>query len=179
MGRWPGTGKITVEECPFISIFMLARRGLLSGLKATGLTWTSSYGDVTKVTLAINIDEERPNRNLMMLFYALTDSYTGEKIKLEYKVDITDTSCHLGGVRYWFICPVPNCRRRVGKLYLPSGAKYFGCRHCYDLTYRSCQEHSKKVDFFKRNPDILAAHLKSKNPNVFCSALLAYAKIIG
>ena len=33
--------------------------------------------------------------------------------------------------------------RRAGKLYLPSVARYFGCRRCYDLTYRSCQESHK------------------------------------
>jgi len=31
-------------------------------------------------------------------------------------------------------------------LYLPAGSLYFGCRHCYDLTYRSCQD-SHKRDF--------------------------------
>ena len=25
-------------------------------------------------------------------------------------------------------------------MYLPPGGTYFGCRHCYDLTYTSCQE---------------------------------------
>jgi hypothetical protein len=32
------------------------------------------------------------------------------------------------------------CGRRVGKLYLPPGGKYFGCRHCYNLTYTSSNE---------------------------------------
>lgn len=32
------------------------------------------------------------------------------------------------------------CGRRVRKLYLPPGGRYFGCRHCYRLTYTSCQE---------------------------------------
>jgi hypothetical protein len=31
----------------------------------------------------------------------------------------------------------------VRKLYLPGGGKHFGCRHCYDLTYTSCQESHK------------------------------------
>jgi hypothetical protein len=54
------------------------------------------------------------------------------------------TATHFNGHRWWFICPlivggVP-CNRRVGKLYLPPGARYFGCRQCHDLAYRSCQE---------------------------------------
>jgi hypothetical protein len=48
----------------------------------------------------------------------------------------------------WFICPLlkPNgtpCNRRCRILYLPPGAKYFGCRECYNLTYDSCNESHK------------------------------------
>ena len=32
------------------------------------------------------------------------------------------------------------CGRRVGTLYLPPGSKYFGCRHCYNLSYDSRNE---------------------------------------
>ena len=48
-----------------------------------------------------------------------------------------------GGKCWWFTCPLTvsgvACNRRAGKLYLPPGGRYFGCRHCYDLTYRSSQ----------------------------------------
>jgi hypothetical protein len=37
----------------------------------------------------------------------------------------------------------------VGKLYLPGGGRYFGCRRCYRLTYRSCQE-SRKAGWLDR-----------------------------
>ncbi len=54
-----------------------------------------------------------------------------------------------GGVRWWFICPLIKnstpCRRRVGKLYIPPRYKYFGCRHCYELSYRSRQEYDKRI----------------------------------
>jgi hypothetical protein len=43
----------------------------------------------------------------------------------------------------------------VGKLYLPPHCRYFGCRHCHDLTYTSCQQHDKRVDFLRRNPEVL------------------------
>ncbi len=39
--------------------------------------------------------------------------------------------------------------------YLPPSARYFGCRHCHELTYRSAQEHDKRVDAFRRNPAAL------------------------
>ena len=35
------------------------------------------------------------------------------------------------------------CGRRVRKLYL--SGRYFGCRHCHNLTYRSRQESDSRV----------------------------------
>jgi hypothetical protein len=31
----------------------------------------------------------------------------------------------------------------VAKLYLPPGGDYYGCRHCYNLTYQSCRDSHK------------------------------------
>jgi hypothetical protein len=42
-----------------------------------------------------------------------------------------------------------SCGRRVGKRYLPPGARYFGCRRCHDLTYTSCQESHRYDRLFK------------------------------
>lgn len=62
-------------------------------------------------------------------------------ITLDYVIDshsITETfglstsCCNYGNFRYWFTCV---CGKRVGCLYLYR--KYFRCRHCHDLTYRS------------------------------------------
>ena len=60
-----------------------------------------------------------------------------------YSVQIIPTNQPKGGLRYWFLCPLHGCNRRVAKLYLPNGAKYFGCRTCYNLTYESCNESHK------------------------------------
>jgi hypothetical protein len=72
---------------------------------------------------------------------------TGEA--LDYRLRLTATRPRYGGLRWWFVCPlVANglpCGRRVGKLYLPPGGRYYGCRHCYRLTYTSCRE-SRKFD---------------------------------
>jgi hypothetical protein len=64
-----------------------------------------------------------------------------------YAVEVTSTVPRFGGLRWWFVCPLSvngnECGRRVGKLYLPDGARYFGCRRCHDLVYRSSQEARK------------------------------------
>ena len=67
--------------------------------------------------------------------------------RFDYPVRLVTTGCHLGGMRWWFICPlscngVP-CGRRVRKLHLRGN--YFGCRHCHNLTYRSTQESDSRV----------------------------------
>jgi hypothetical protein len=41
------------------------------------------------------------------------------------------------------------CGKRVGILYLPQGGKYFGCRHCYQLTYKSSQEQHRYEDVYR------------------------------
>jgi hypothetical protein len=60
-----------------------------------------------------------------------------------YRLDVATLPQHLGGVRFWR-CPLVGvngrgCERRVRALYLPAGARYFGCACCHDLTYASVQ----------------------------------------
>jgi hypothetical protein len=59
------------------------------------------------------------------------------------------TPCHFGGKRPWLICM--DCGRRVGVIYLR--VKKFACRHCHDLTYRSCQESDSRFGKFLQNYD--------------------------
>ena len=77
-------------------------------------------------------------------YYTVSDRNSGEKTDYDYKVQLTTTPCNFGGVRYWFICPLSKkgvyCGRSVGKLYCPPGANYYGCRHCYNLSYESRNE---------------------------------------
>lgn len=46
---------------------------------------------------------------------------------------LTQTPCHLGGHRRWFICP--SCQNRMGILYLRN--RRFGCRSCQKISYQS------------------------------------------
>ena len=60
---------------------------------------------------------------------------------MDYKVQVVSTHPHYGGVRWYFMCPLTragcHCTHRVRKLYRPSGASYFACRHCWGLGYSS------------------------------------------
>ncbi|MBX9581198.1 MAG: hypothetical protein K2X87_12885 [Gemmataceae bacterium] len=78
-----------------------------------------------------------PTEGTLRLLYTIK-SLTAE---LDYPVRLVTTPCHLGGVRWWFVCPLVRgnipCGRRVRRLYL--SGRYFGCRHCHGLTYTSSQ----------------------------------------
>ena len=68
--------------------------------------------------------------------------------------------------------------RRVLKLYL-GGGKYFGCRHCYCLTYESCQEHDARVDALRRDPERLRRILESGDTLQSLIAVKAAFKVRG
>ena len=56
--------------------------------------------------------------------------------KPEQCITLTSTSCHYGGQRPWFLCPV--CNRRVAILYQVS--EHLSCSHCSDISYYSRNE---------------------------------------
>jgi hypothetical protein len=141
MGRYYWSKKDTVEDSTKLSIAKLKEFGLLEGFCHTGLTWTRSLsGHKSSVGIVVNVLGEL----YVKLNYTITDRNSGEKTDYDYKIGLTTTPCHFEGVRYWFICPLSRngvpCGRRVGTLFLSSGGKYFGCRHCYDLSYESRNE---------------------------------------
>ena len=77
----------------------------------------------------------------------LNYEWRGEQVAQELFLDWTP--CNYGGLRPWFICMT--CGRRVAKMYF--GGKNFACRHCLDLTYRSCQESDSRFREFLRKND--------------------------
>jgi len=138
--RWNWhTKKTQVEECLQFHINTI-KKNLKPGYGSV-MSWI--LGD--KVTDNIRyrvIGDDAPIA--IRLIYKSTDRVTKESVDYDYHVYLTTTPLYWGGVRYWFVCQLLKgdipCNRRVGVLYLPPGGRYFGCRHCYDLTYRSCQE---------------------------------------
>mgnify|MGYP000210929432 CR=1 FL=1 len=126
----------TVEESKEISITDFMKRGAFeeNQLVKGSIKWKSGS------TIGIATKQLDNGRLYLELNYRFQDS--DEEIKIP--ISFTKTKPHFGGVRWWFICPLTvngrSCFRRVSKLYLPPGEKYFGCRLCHRLTYKSCQE---------------------------------------
>jgi hypothetical protein len=137
------------------------REGILkAGVHLRGSwRWTYQDGRENSITYeATTLDQACP---FVRLSYTITNPSTKEREPLNYAVELTTTQPRYGGLRWWFVCPLVvrccPCERRVGKIYLPPGGRYFGCRLCHDLTYHSTQAHDKRVDALRRNPELLAA----------------------
>lgn len=152
--RWNWhTKKETVEDCRVLSIFDLKRDGLLQpGTWQRGTwSWRDAFTQERTASLGYEVSTHRGN-SYLRVYYTIT-SWDGQKSDYDYKIVLQESACHFGGVRWWFTCPLTTngrvCNRRVGKLYLPPGGGYYGCRHCHDLTYRSSQESDKRVNALK------------------------------
>jgi hypothetical protein len=133
-GRPSGFGRATVEACRSIDVNRLHRDGCLDSGWRGGWLWTRDGEKVASITLRTEADRLRLSYRVRL--------GGGEWEDVEESVGIVRVPCRFGGTRPYFICPgVVNgvfCGRRVGKLY--GSGRYFLCRHCYGLAYRSQHE---------------------------------------
>ncbi len=137
MGGW-WNKKDTVEEHKRLDVRYLYRNGLLNpGLHSIG--W--SCGGESAGSIMFRAEDHA----LTLIYRFRRSGQEGEDVN--QKVILDWTPCNYGGRRPWFICG--NCGRRVAVVY--AGGKYFACRHCYDLTYTSCQESDSRFSWFFRN----------------------------
>jgi hypothetical protein len=148
---WRGSKKRVVEHCRHLDANRWMREKILAaGIhQSGGWNWyTASTGERTS---AIGYEVCTLDMAAPWLWLSYTFTATGDAV--DYVIELTTTQPRFGGLRWWFLCPLPRrggpCSRRVGKLYLPPQARYYGCRHCYNLTYTSCQESRKYDSLFR------------------------------
>ena len=149
MNRWSYSNRRTVEESkPITTKFLNKHHYFNGGVRRGGIDWSRNgekTGSISFVVSTVEGDE------YIRFQYTHTDRHSTEKTELDYRARLDWTPCHFGGRRWWFICPLVlndrACYRRVGVLYL-GNSKYFGCRHCYNLTYESCKESHKFDSMF-------------------------------
>jgi hypothetical protein len=160
MGRWSYSNRWTIEECKTITTQFFNKHNYFDGgVRTGGMKW-SRNGEKTG-SIGFEVSTVKGDEYIR-LQYTQTNTETGEKTELDYKVWLDWTSCYFGGRRWWFICPLITngqaCSRRVGSLQL-AGSKYFGCRHCHNLTYESSKE-SHRFDRLFRDIGITAKEAK-------------------
>lgn len=134
----------TIESCLFLSLTGLVDKGLpvRAGVNVRGtLTWQFHDTRKDKAVWKIEVNTLPGRTPGIRLQYAVVPEGRSLAEPLDYWVSLVTTNPPVGGQRWWFVCPLTRsgcaCQRRVGTLYLPDGGRYVGCRHCYDLTYRS------------------------------------------
>ena len=122
-GRYAYSNRRTTESYLSIDIRRWAREGMLK----TGNFCYWRWSKAGKPYSAIAVQTSR--RHLIL-------SYRGERqqIAQQQTIRLNWTDCHLGGSRAWFLCPSPDCGRRVAILYF---RRLFGCRNCLGLRYKS------------------------------------------
>ncbi len=109
---------------------LIRRRCFRPGQHTIGtVTWTNTRTGEQTASIRYEAAMASAEASWVHLRYAVDD------VPQDYRVRLEVTSCHYGGCRWWWICPVSG--RRVGKLCLPPGAKMFASRKAYRLTYRS------------------------------------------
>lgn len=170
-GRHYGNGRQTVEGCLTLKAEKLARDGMIRMAPRQGsLVWTNVATGEKTASAGCTCT----NRNggwILTLLYTVT--LMGEKHEVDLPIPLQITYPTFGGIRWWFTCPLSKhgipCNRRVGRLHLPPSGIYFGCRHCYDLTYESCQQSHRYDGLYRRlaqsvgcTPDDVKAVLSRK-----------------
>ena len=126
-GRWAGVQtRQVVEDCLGITVEKLSR---VIRHRSPG-RFEYSWGSRARVALDLRDAAGDQDEVIVGLSYhkdgrSYSDAIVIERLPMNF-----------GGRRWWFSCP--KCERRCGRIYLPPARSRFGCRSCYNLTYRSC-----------------------------------------
>lgn len=151
-GRWQyRTTRYTVEDCSPLDVNKLRRDKLLYEPPAGTIVPGSLNWHNTRTKEKMGSAGYRIERDAGGIVFRL--QYKAGEVEVDLPVQIERLPQNFGGERWWFRCPlvvngIP-CQRRCGKLYLPPGGRYFGCRHCHDLTYTSCNESHQFDSMFR------------------------------
>jgi len=138
-GNWIRSDtKTTVERSMILAVSKFRKCVYRPGTGTLG--WNLPHGEEATIRYHITHIHDHPHVILDYRIRKGEDAWT----PIEIPVRFQSTPTQFGGLRWWFTCPlvahgIP-CNRRAGKLYLPPRARYFGCRKCHELTYRSSQE---------------------------------------
>ena len=131
---WQGSKKTTVEDTLCLSISSLMKKKALVAGSWTRGSWQWSYeGSEPHARIGYEPKLIDPETAWLKL------TYTASGTPVDYRVRLVTTKPTYGGRRWRFLCPLARQDggppRRVAKLYLPPGGRYFGSREAYGLTY--------------------------------------------
>lgn len=131
-GRPSGYGNRKAEDALPVDIRKWNRQGLIY----PGSIITSSWSIGGRVHSSIGA---------VAWVDRLTLQYNHRGEPVEQDIMFTWTRCHFGGKRIWLVCPF--CSRRCAVVY--SCGKYFACRICGEIVYRT-QSESRRERLFSK-----------------------------
>lgn len=100
-----------------------------------GWVWSDRDTGEKRSSIGYECNTLDKDNSYIRLFYTITDT----KEEIDYEVQLSRTTPHYGGTRFWFICPVTG--KRVTKLYrVPCNGNRFVSRYVFKLNYRSQME---------------------------------------
>ncbi len=139
--------KTTVESCRYLDTNLLTRARILRLNRHSQGRWAWKDASTGAENMAVNYEVN--TTNMASAWVRLSYTCTASQEEVAYRIQLATTQPPgFGGVRWLFVCALSVsgsvCRRRVRKLYLPPGARYFGCRNCYQLVYLSSQTSGKE-----------------------------------
>jgi hypothetical protein len=128
-GRYGGRPTVEASYCLNIETFVRS----IPGTRATGrLVLRNDF------TIDFEWNVGDPLYSWIELRYSTEDYPDRRRHDVEQFVYLCRTRPHLGGDRWWFVCPQENRRTRM--LYLPLGARRFASRRAHRLGYASQRE---------------------------------------
>lgn len=147
-GTWLRLNKrLTTEQLYSLDVNRLARDGMLCDGTAGVLFWLDADTGHRLASASYSSWSINGDCRVFEISYRWNN-----RDNFRSRIQLQATQPHFSGQRWWFTCPLSTngvpCNRRAAKLYLFGGQ--FGCRHCHNLTYRSCQESHQLERMCKR-----------------------------
>lgn len=128
----------TGQSLSFSMKFINDHLDLNAGVKASQtISWSTNGRVNSSISYTINT---------AAVPYHIELSYCRGETNFKYNIELTTSTPHYGGKRWWFICPIT--KERCGVLYLPPHSTYFASRKGHNIAYTSQNE--SWIDRFTR-----------------------------
>jgi hypothetical protein len=129
-GKWHRWNtKETTEGLRALDVRYLHSHGMLKPGHVFHLQWSRNGEPAGSISFVTGDDQ-------ITLLFNVRSAGQEEWEQVKEPIQLDWTPCYYGGRRPWLLCPGRCCGRRVAVLY--GASRYFLCRHCYQLTYATC-----------------------------------------
>lgn len=138
----------TTEQAKRIELSWLKKQNFLSGYRYENISWSMNGSPTGNINIQVDTSSENPN---IKFIYKVRPHGDGEWTDMNFSFRMESLPCRFGGKKWFFICGLYKnsqyCGRRVRILY--QTGNYYGCRHCAELSYESCNVSGLQKGFGK------------------------------